>query len=155
MGLRELLINPGDVPVVITVEMLRDQLRDLPRWNEIMKQDLSDDEYADVIIKVIADFNAMPPMFSNFGPTNFPDRSMMIDWASAEALKKLYIWHARNQWSATDAGLSVPIHEQWEPLLRISEMLKNEAKERAKLLKTQFNIAGGWGAGVGSPLWLR
>lgn len=155
MDLRELLMGGSSTPVVLTVPMLRDQLRDTANFNEVFKEDLTDDEYVDVIIKSISAFNAMPPIFTNYGPTDFPDRSMIMDWATGEALKKLVLWHVRNQWSASDSGVTVPIHEQWQPLLQISNMMIAEAKQDAKLLKTQINIMGGWGAGVGSPLWMR
>lgn len=153
MGLREQIKGLEEVGrVCVTVEMVRDTLRDHERFNEIVRQDLTDDEYADIIIKCLADFNAMRPFFSNFGPLDFPDRSLLLDWATAESLKRLYMWHARNQFSASDAGLQIPIHEQWQPLLQIERMLREEVRLRSKELKTSMNISGGWGGNF-SPLW--
>jgi hypothetical protein len=144
-------VNGNVDGVVVTVEAVKNQLRDSAKFNELVRQELSDDEYAQVILKCIVSFNVMPPFQCSCLPLDFPDNSSLMDWATAEAFKKLYIWHVRNQWSASDAGTQVPIHEQWEPLLKVSEMLKAEALANLKLLKTQINVSRGWG-GVWSPL---
>lgn len=138
-------------PVVVTVDAVKDQLRDYAKFNELVRQELTDDEYAQCILKSIVDFNSMPPFRATFLPEDFPDNSSLLDMATAEALKRLYLWHARNQWSAQDAGVTVPIHEQWQPLLQIAETLKAEAKQQLKVIKTQMNLKRGWG-GVSSPL---
>ena len=81
---------------------------------------------------------------------------MLLDAAVYESLQQLYMWHARNQFSASDAGLEVPIHEQWQPLMQIAENMRAKLDLRMDRLKTQINIAQALGgAGVSSPLWLR
>jgi hypothetical protein len=142
-------------PCVIHVSDVRDQLRDYPEFNEIVRKEAEDEEYAKAIIKVMASFNAMSPFDSGYGPKDFPDRSLLMDWSAAQVLRQVYTWHARNQWSASDAGLQVPLHEQWEGLQRIAEGLMAEAKQTARELKTRLNIKRGFGRGVNSALWWR
>jgi len=146
------LVKSDNPRVAVTVKMVRDQLRDYPKYNEIVKYELTDDEIADNIINAIAEFNAASPYMSNFDPKNFPDRKLLLDMSIVECLEILYTWHARNQFSASDAGLQIPIHEQWEPLMRISETMRLRTDRRVKELKTQLNIRNGWGDGVGSPI---
>lgn len=153
-GFLDLLLDESSAAVV-HVNDIRDALRDYPQFNEVVRQEAEDDEYAKVILKVMADFNGMMPFMSNYGPRDFPDRGLLIDWAAGEALKRVYTWHARNQWSASDAGLQVPLHEQWQGLMAIADRQLAEAKSRAKELKTMLNIRRGMGRGIHSPLWWR
>ena len=150
-------IKNGSTSVVMDVPRVRKRLRDLPQFNEITEQDLTDDEYADCIMRTIADFNMLSPFISTYSAYDFPDQYMIYDGAVYEALQLLYIWHARNQFSATDAGLQIPIHEQWQPLMQIAERLRTRLDIRMVKLKTQLNIAnamGGSSAGVNSALWM-
>ena len=150
-------ILKGSPNVVMDVPRVRKRMRDLPKFNEVIEQDLTDDEYADCIIRTIADFNMLSPFISLYTAYDFPDQYMIFDGAIYEALQLLYIWHARNQFSATDAGLQVPIHEQWQPLMQIAERLRGRLDVRMVKLKTQLNIANAMGsnaAGVNSALWL-
>lgn len=149
------LLSNESSSAVIHVSDVRDQLRDYEGFNEVVRKEAEDDEYAKAIIKVLADFNALPPYMSNYGPENFPDRGLLMDWSAAQILKSVYIWHARNQWSATDAGLQIPLHEQWQGLQAIGRELMADARDRAKNLKTMLNIKRGFGPGVNSPLWWR
>lgn len=151
-------ILAGSPNVVVTVKMVRDRLRDYPKYNELIEQDLTDEEYVENILRGINDFNMLSPFISSYSAYDFPDRYMILDAAVYESLQQLYLWHARNQFSATDAGLQVPIHEQWQPLMQIAENLRAKLDARMSKLKTQINIAqamGGAASGVNSPLWLR
>jgi len=143
---------PADVmdQVAITIEDVRGELRDYPHLNELVRYELTDDEYCNCVVDAIAEFNAAPPMFTQYGPKDFPDRKLLEDMAVAGALQKLYTWHARQQWSAQDAGLQVPIHEQWQPLLQIARHEEARNDDRMNKLKARLNVANGW-SGVGSP----
>ena len=155
MGMEEDILN-GAPNVAVHVPMLRARLRDLPKFNEIIAQDLTDQEYLENILRAMNDFNLRPPFISNYAAYDFPDRYMLLDAAVYESLQQLYMWHARNQFSASDAGLEVPIHEQWQPLMQIAENMRAKLDLRMDRLKTQINIAQALGgAGVSSPLWLR
>lgn len=150
-------IIAGSPNIVMGVPVLRNRLRDLPKFNEIVRQELSDEEYAGNIIRTISDFNFRPPFISQYSAYDFPDQYMIFDGAVYESLQQLYIWHARNQFTATDAGLQVPIHEQWQPLMQIAERMRDRLDVRMDRLKTQLNIAqamGGSDSGVNSALWL-
>lgn len=145
----------GKRVVAVSVDMVRGKLRDFPKYNELVHQELEEHEYVEAIMRGMNDFNLLPPFVSSYTAYDFPDHYMLLDAAVYECLMMLSIWHARNQFSATDAGLQVPIHEQWQPLLQIATMLRARVDERMAKLKTQLNIANGFGGGVFSPLWLR
>ena len=141
--------------LVVSVEDIRKRLRDLPKYNEIVRQELSDDELAEAILDMIMDFNALPPFVGTYDPFTFPDRKLLIDLSIIEAIGRLAIWHARNTFSASDSGLQVPVHEQWQPLQGIAGALQARTDRRADRLKAMLNVQRGWGDGVSSPLWLR
>jgi hypothetical protein len=151
---RNTLRDPGS-QAVVTIEKLRNELRDLPNFNEVSPRDLSDDELEEALVDAMIDFNERPPMDTWYGPVDFPDRRWLLDQAVINAVKKLVLWHARNQNSASDAGVQVPVHEQWKPLLDIMQIMKGENDQRVALKKAQINIKRGWGAGAGSPLIWR
>jgi hypothetical protein len=140
--------------VAVTVNTVRKNLRDFPRFNELVREELSDEEIADCILDMIAEFNGLPPFFSQFGPQDFPDRKLLQDKAVAECIERLFLWHARNQFSASDSGLQVPIHEQWQPLMQISTMMDQRNDKKCDRLKAMLNISNGFGGGVGSPIGL-
>lgn len=137
--------------VTVTVADVRRNIRDLPRFNEIVRQELSDDEIADAIMDAIAEFNAAPPMFTQEGVHNFPSRKLLQDMAVVECMERLILWHARNQFSAEDSGVQVPIHEQWQPIKIIADQMEAKCQQAMKELKTMLNLRNGWG-GMGSPL---
>lgn len=145
----------GRRTVAVSVDMVRKRLRDFPKYNELVRQELSDEEYVDCILRGMNDFNMLPPFQSQYSAYDFPDHYMLLDAAVYEALQVLVIWHARNQFSASDAGLQVPIHEQWQPLMQIATLLRTRLDDRMAKLKAQINIANGFGSGVYSPLWMR
>lgn len=151
--------SPGDkLPkevmalVLVTIDQVKGELRDIELLNEITRQELTDEEYVDCIADAFDTFNVAPPFESYWGPADIPDRALLVDMAACEALKRLIRWHARNQFSASDAGLQIPIHEQWQPLRAILREDQADCDARLKALKGRLNIARGWGAGIGSPL---
>jgi len=138
--------------VAVTITDVRDELRDWPALNEISRYELSDNEYATCILNAVAEFNAHGPMFTQFGVKDFPDRELLNAMATANALQRLHRWHERQQWSASDAGLQIPLHEAWQGLMQDSRDEERRNDQRMNELKQRLNIAAGWGDGVGSPL---
>lgn len=150
---QEVPVPAGEMAqVAVTIEHLRDELRDRPHLNEITKQELTDDEYADCVINAIAQFNGHGPMFTQFDAKDFPHRDLLIRLSVVKALKRLYRWHSRQQWSIEDAGLRVPLHEAWQPLMTDAREEERDCRDLMNELKQRMNIAAGWGEGVGSPL---
>lgn len=145
----DLLAN--DPLCAVTVEQLRNQLRDKPQFNEVWPEVWSDEELADAIIDAIADFNGAPPIDTSFDHKDFPDRKLLMDMSVAQALEELILWHARLQNTTSDAGLQVNIHEQWAGLQTILDRMNVRIEKRVADKKNQINIKRGWG-GVGSAL---
>lgn len=137
---------------VVSIEDIRNEIRDKEGFNEISKLELKDEEIADEIVQAIDDFNMLPPFFSQYGLFDFPDRILLINMGVENCLSILIKWHARNQFSASDAGLEVPIHEQWQGLQQLVDRMSTKNEDRAQKLKTMLNIQRGWGGGVGSPI---
>jgi hypothetical protein len=146
-------LKEDNADLAVNVPMLRRRLRDYAQFNEIFEQVMTDDELADAIVDSIADFNALPPFMGDYDERTFPDRKLLLDTATCEALQRLVLWHAQNQFSASDAGLQIPIHEQWQGLMQIEQMLRARSEQRAARLKAQLNVQRAWGPGVSSPLW--
>jgi hypothetical protein len=147
------LLKEDNADLAVNVPMLRRRLRDYAQFNELFEQIVTDDELADCIIDSIADFNGLSPFFGTYDARDFPDRKLLLDTATCEALQRLVFWHAQNQFSASDAGLQIPIHEQWQGLMQIEQMLRARTEQRAARLKAQLNVQRAWGPGVTSLLW--
>ena len=147
------LLKEDNADLAVNVPMLRRRLRDYAQFNELFEQIVTDDELADCIIDSIADFNGLSPFFGTYDARDFPDRKLLLDTSTCEALQRLVFWHAQNQFSANDAGLQIPIHEQWQGLMQIEQMLRARTEQRAARLKAQLNVQRAWGPGVTSLLW--
>ena len=139
-------------PSSVAIQDIRNEIRDIEGMNEISRLELTDHEIADEIVQALDEFNMAPPFFANYGVDNFPDRVLLINMSMQNCLEILIRWHARNQFSATDAGLEIPIHEQWQPIQAIVDRLDAKNDKKMAQLKTMLNIQRGWGGGVGSPI---
>jgi hypothetical protein len=148
-------LKTEDPLLCVTAPMLRKKIRDLPRYNEIVKHELSDDELVQAIIDAIASFNGMSPFFSSYSSEDFPDRSLLLEMSICEAYDQLVLWHGRQELNVQDAGLQVPIHENWKPIAAIVDRIRVRTADRAAKLKTQLNVQRALGGGVSSPLWLE
>lgn len=131
---------------VLTVNELRDFLRDRPELNTLIgTEETSDLLLSRSIDDAIDDWNTTPPLIDNYNIDIFPYKSLLKIGATIWVLKSVGISQSRNHLTYNDGGLSIekdektPLYQSW--LDRLEQIWEKRKAE----IKTQKNLNNCWG----------
>lgn len=144
---------------VIRADHLRHLWKDYPGFNEIFPDLLSNLDYDKCIVRAVVDFNDNLPE-TRFTPATFPQKSLLLKKAFAEVLSLVILYHAQNYFTGASAGVQIPVHERFQALQPMLQMVQQQAKELEVRLKRKINILNAFGftdhvssLGLGNRTW--
>jgi len=95
------------------------------------------------------EWNTTPPL-SSHQVQDFPSRNILLRLTIVWILQSVGLLKSRNRFTYNDGGFSVRTEEQADDYKAWIQLLRSQVDPAILRLKVTLNIAGGWGAGVGS-----
>ena len=136
----------------LTAEKIRKLIKDESDLNILLEHTLqSGDPLIESAIEMaVSDFNALPPIGTNYSAANIPSISILFHGVlyylmNSEAQRQL-----RNQVTYTAQGLSAPLDDKFQQYLHLAQFYKQLFESHASRLKQAINMSNAWGH-ISSP----
>lgn len=142
---------------VLSPQEVREMILDKVEKNFLLDgQELSDTQINLAIEMTVADWNSTPPTAA-VTPANFPYKHVLVSGVLYRCFMGLSALAARNQFSFSDGGISVPLEERFQLYQALASMYQTDYQSTMTKIKIAINIEEGWG-GIGSdyarfPIW--
>jgi len=131
--------------VSVTVETLRDFIRDQPEINTLIREKESEDTSLTAAIEdAIDDWNNTPPL-TNVTIDNFPFKSLLKIGATLFVLKSAGIMMSRNHLTYNDGGISIEKDEKTQLYQSWIDRLEPVWERKKASFKLAKNLENGWG----------
>ena len=133
------------------ISEVRGFMRDHPDLNQLIYgEESTNRQIRFAAWLAIDEWNVRPPVSSATFAT-FPSRFILLFLTIIHLLTSVGLLKARNSITYNDGGFSVQDNEAQERLYKQwIQVLRAQVDPVMRDLKISLNIAGGWGAGVGS-----
>ena len=131
--------------MVVTVETLRDFIRDQPELNTLIgKKETEDAGLATAIEDAIDDWNNTPP-FTTVTADNFPFKSLLKIGATIFVLRSAGIMMSRNHLTYSDGGISIEKDEKTQLYQSWLGRFEPEWELKKSGFKMAKNLENCWG----------
>lgn len=130
---------------VLTVENLREFVRDQPELNTLLgNKETSDTGLAIAIEDALDDWNSTPP-FTTVTIDNFPFKSLLKIGATIFVLKSAGIMMSRNHLTYSDGGISIEKDEKTQLYQSWLDRFEPEWERKKAGFKLAKNLQSCWG----------
>lgn len=130
---------------VLTVEKLREFIRDQPELNTLIgKEETSDTGLITAIEDALDDWNNTPP-FTTVTTDNFPFSSLLKIGAVIFVLKSIGILMSRNHLTYSDGGMSIEKDEKTQLYQSWLDRFEPEWERKKASFKLAKNLEKCWG----------
>ena len=131
------------------IESLRRMIRDKKQLNRLLLGNFEsdDEELKQCIVSALIDWNMTPPHISPVGLDNHPNKYLLLQCASLEALKQAGIWHSREHMPSSDGGTSGDDHAKAGEYSGWIDRMSADYERKKIDTKVALNIAEALGNG--------
>ena len=131
--------------VAVTIEILRDFIRDQPELNTLIgEKETEDTGLTTAIEDAIDDWNNTPP-FTTVTVDNFPYKSLLKIGATVFVLKSAGIMMSRNHLTYNDGGISIEKDEKTQLYQSWLDRFEPEWERKKAGFKLAKNLENCWG----------
>lgn len=133
---------------VITPNDLRLILMDYGIYNiPLYKEELTEEQLWKCIEWGAQSFNELPPRISTkYTIENFPDKRLLLDLATIEALKLTALKELRGEMQYNDGGIQSSINYKFPQFSSLRQELEQKTAQEASTIKRSYNVNSCYGA---------
>ena len=130
---------------ILTPDIVRGYLKDIPELNTLLDQRWSDGEIETAINLAIDSFNTLPPLTGNVDIYTFPSQSLLLLGTVWHLCEMASLHETSNQFAYNAGGLSIQDKDKGGAYQSLAEKYRQLFERNATRIKYAVNTKQGWG----------